>query len=50
MMVALADWRIALIFLLLEKLSGPSGSGPESPSSLAALLAAFVDRYASSYL
>ena len=47
-MVALADWRITPTFLQLEKLSGPPGSNPEGPFSLAALLAVFADKDASS--
>jgi hypothetical protein len=49
-MVALADWRITLTFLQLEKLSGPPGSNPEGPFSLAALLGVFVHQDASSRL
>jgi hypothetical protein len=47
-MVALADWRITPTFLQLEKLSGPPGSNPEGPFSLAALSTAFVVKGASS--
>ena len=42
-MVALADWRITLIFLLLEKLSSPSRSDLEGLLLLAVLFAATVD-------
>ena len=49
-MVALADWRITLTFLHLEKLSGPPGSNPEGPFSLAALMAVFISQDASSRL
>jgi hypothetical protein len=42
-MVALADWRITLIFLQLEKLSSPSRSNPEGLSLLVVRIEAQVD-------
>ena len=42
-MVALADWRITLIFLLLEKLSSPSRNDLEGLLLLAVHFAALVD-------
>ncbi len=42
-MVALADWRMTLIFLQLEKLSSPSRSDPEGRLLLVARIAAQMD-------
>ncbi len=42
-MVALADWRITLIILLLEKLSSPSRSDPEGLLLLAVQFAVQMD-------